>query len=84
MQALELANAYLATAHQASDPDIRLTLCHDTEVLLSQAKKVSKTTEHLSLREEIAIAYIELGRFLDNHGHCDEAQASYKKAEKLG
>ncbi|KAI8356337.1 hypothetical protein B0O80DRAFT_425208 [Mortierella sp. GBAus27b] len=84
VQALELANIYLENACDATDPIIALTLCHDTEVTLSQAKSGSKSTDHHPLRESIANAYIELGRLLDGRGHCKEAQASYKKADKMG
>ncbi|KAI8356345.1 hypothetical protein B0O80DRAFT_425215 [Mortierella sp. GBAus27b] len=74
VQALELANIYLENACNVND----------TEVALSQAKSGSKSTDHHPLRESIANAYIELGRLLDGHGHCKEAQASYKKADKMG
>jgi hypothetical protein len=32
----------------------------------------------------MANVYIELGRLLDSREHGEEAQASYKKAEKMG
>ncbi|KAF9345083.1 hypothetical protein BGX34_005045, partial [Mortierella sp. NVP85] len=82
--ALDLANIYLENASKAPHPDIALVLCHDTEVALSQAKKAAKRTEDTTVRQGIAIAYIGLGRELDSHGHSNEAQASYKKAEKWG
>jgi hypothetical protein len=42
IQALQLANVYLAGARQSNDPFLALVLCHDTEVSLSQAKRSSK------------------------------------------
>jgi len=83
-QSLELANVYLKNASKAQDPDIALVLCHDTEVSLSQVKKGVRHADDPFLREGIATAYIDLGRVLDSRGHHNEAQASYKKAEKLG
>ncbi|KAK3807796.1 MAG: WD40-repeat-containing domain protein [Benniella sp.] len=82
-QSLEMANAYLENATKATDPDIMLVYCHDIEVSLSQAKK---GTNHdvPTVREGIAAAYIDLGRLLQGRGHNREAQASFKKAEKLG
>jgi hypothetical protein len=82
--ALDLANIYLENASKAPHPDIALVLCHDTELALSQAKKAAKRTEDSTVRQGIAIAYIGLGRELDSHGHSNEAQTSYKKAEKWG
>jgi hypothetical protein len=82
-QSLEMANAYLENATNATDPDITLVYCHDIEVSLSQAKK---GTNHdvPAAREGIAAAYIDLGRLLQSRGRNREAQASFKKAEKLG
>ena len=82
--ALELANIYLENIPKVQHPDIALVLCHDTEVALSQAKKAAKRIEDQAMRRQIAIAYIGLGRELENRGHSGEAQASYKKAEKWG
>ncbi|KAF9358576.1 hypothetical protein BGX34_008869, partial [Mortierella sp. NVP85] len=82
--ALDLANIYLENASKAQHPDIALVLCHDTEVALSQAKKAAKRTEDPTVRHGIAITYIGLGKELDSRGHDNEAQASYKKAEKWG
>lgn len=81
---LELANIYLETASKAHHPGIALVLCHDTEVALSQAKKAAKRTDDQSLCQGIAIAYIGLGKELENRGRGNEAQTSFKKAEKLG
>jgi hypothetical protein len=50
-QALELANIYLDNARKATDPYITLVLCHDTEVSLSQAKKVSKRFKIQDMRK---------------------------------
>jgi len=83
-QALELANVYLDNAINAKDADISMVLCHDTEVSLSQAKKSIKHTENQILVDGITAAYMDLGKLLERYGHDTEAQASYKKAEKLG
>ncbi|KAF9344458.1 hypothetical protein BGX34_005652, partial [Mortierella sp. NVP85] len=83
-QALELANVYLENASTAADADISLVLCHDTEVSLYQAKKAIKHAENQSLVEGIATTYFGLGKLLERRGHSAGAQASFKKAEKLG
>lgn len=83
-QVLDLANIYLDNASKTNDPDIAIVLCHDTEVSLSQAKKTAKHTRNASLTEGIASAYMDLGRLLESRGHANGAQASFKKAEKLG
>lgn len=83
-QSLELANLYLENAMRATDTNIALVLCHDTEVSLSQAKRIGNHSNDKSVREGITTAYIGLGKLLHNRGHHLEAQASYKKAEKLG
>jgi len=83
-QGLELASIYLDNARKATDPYIALMLCHDTEVSLSQAKKVSKHLKVRAVREGIATAYDKLARVLDSHDHREEAQSFYKKAEELG
>jgi len=82
-QALELANAYLEHASKANDPYIALILCHDTEVSLSQAARGSKRFDLQGLHEDIASSYVSLGRLLHNRGRRSEAQACYRKAEKL-
>ncbi|KAK3805037.1 MAG: hypothetical protein J3Q66DRAFT_393564 [Benniella sp.] len=96
MAALSLlcpTKAFISFAHngrfqfldvRATDPYVALTLCHDTEVSLSQARGPSKRHELQVVREGVATAYIKLGRLLNTHGRRDEAQACYKKAEKLG
>ncbi|KAF9346059.1 hypothetical protein BGX34_004211, partial [Mortierella sp. NVP85] len=83
-QTLELANIYLENAFTATDSDIALVLYHDTEVSLSQAKKSVKHDKHPTTTEGIAAAYIGLGKLLENRGHVSEAEASFKKAQKLG
>ncbi|KAF9349625.1 hypothetical protein BGX34_001685 [Mortierella sp. NVP85] len=82
--ALDLAKIYLENASKAQHSDIALVLCHDTELALSQAKSAAKCIEDQSVRKDIAKAYIGLGRELDNRGRTNEAQKSYKKAEKWG
>ncbi|KAF9346825.1 hypothetical protein BGX34_003589, partial [Mortierella sp. NVP85] len=83
-QSLELANLYLENATRAADSNIALVLCHDTEVSLSQAKRTARHSDDTTIREGIVTAYIDLGKLLHNKGRHIEAQASYKKAEKLG
>jgi len=83
-KALELANAYLQAAYNAVDSDIALVLCHDTEVSLLQAKKSVKRDKNSTVTEGIATAFIGLGKLLESRGHAIEAQASFKKAQKLG
>ncbi|KAF9353487.1 hypothetical protein BGX34_011533, partial [Mortierella sp. NVP85] len=82
-KALELANVYLETAFNANDSDIALVLCHDTELSLSQARKSVKHDKTQEVTKGIAKTYIGLGKLLENRGHVDGAQASFKKAEKL-
>jgi len=83
-QTLELANAYLETAFNATDSDVALVLCHDTEVSLSQAKKSAKQDKNATVNEGIATAYIGLGKLLESLHHLTGAEASFKKAQKLG
>lgn len=83
-QTLELANAYLEKASTVNDPDVALVLCHDTEISLSQARKALKSTKDQIAVDRIAMAYIDLGKLLQRRGHPGGAQASFKKAEKLG
>jgi hypothetical protein len=83
-QALELANVYLETAFNTTDSDIALVLCHDTEVSLSQARKSVKYDKSPTVAKGIATTYIGLGKLLESRGHASSAQASFKKAEKLG
>jgi len=84
MQTLELANIYLDNARKTVDPHIALALCHDTEVTLSQVARGSKRLKLPVVREGIATAYVQLGWLLKNRRLHDEADAFYKKAEKLG
>ncbi|KAI8348169.1 hypothetical protein B0O80DRAFT_429867 [Mortierella sp. GBAus27b] len=79
-QALDLANVYLENAGKATDSEIALVLCHDTEVSLSQAKKNADQ----SVIDGIAETYGGLGKQLEELRRDNEAQAIYKKAEKLG
>ncbi|KAK3821629.1 MAG: hypothetical protein J3Q66DRAFT_427008 [Benniella sp.] len=80
--ALDLTNIYLDEASKTQHPDIAFVLCHNAEIAISQAKKAAKHIEDQTARQGIAIAYIELGKELDDRGYGSEAQASYKKAEK--
>lgn len=83
-QALDLANVYLENASKAQDSAVALVLCHDTEVSLHHARRVTKSAEDQAKQEGIATAYAGLGNLLDIRGHRSEAQAMYKKAKKLG
>ncbi|KAG0241497.1 hypothetical protein BGX31_001103 [Mortierella sp. GBA43] len=83
-QSLDLANVFLECAGRAQDPDIVLVLCHETEVSLIKAKKVSKHARNPIVRQKLATAFVGLGRLLESQGCDDEAQAMYKVAEKLG
>jgi len=81
---IHLAQVYLENASKSTDPDIRLVLCHDVEVSLTQAKKSAKRTENKDMRQEIGTVFIQLGGLLEHHGHAKEAQAFYNKSAKLG
>ncbi|KAK3807646.1 MAG: WD40-repeat-containing domain protein [Benniella sp.] len=81
---LDLANVYLEGASRAQHPDIALVLCHDTDVALHQAKKAAKRIKDQELLHGVAVAYIGLGRELENRGRNSEAHEIYKKAEKWG
>ncbi|KAI8345988.1 hypothetical protein B0O80DRAFT_431210 [Mortierella sp. GBAus27b] len=83
-QILEVANAYLENARNATNPTVALVFCHDTEVSLSQVKKAAKSINDKPTREVVASVYIGLGQVLDTQGHREEAQAFYKKSEKWG
>ncbi|KAF9363448.1 hypothetical protein BGX34_004123 [Mortierella sp. NVP85] len=83
-QALELANVYLNAAYNAKDPIIALVLCHDTEMSLFQAKKAAKHDKNQTTMNEIATAYIDLGKLLERYNRDTEAKAFCKKGEKLG
>jgi len=83
-QMLELANIYLDNARKTTDACIALVLCHDTEVALSAAARGSKRLKVPVVREGIAAAYLQLGWLLKNRRLHEEAEAFYKKAEKLG
>ncbi|KAF9346729.1 hypothetical protein BGX34_003689, partial [Mortierella sp. NVP85] len=83
-QALELSTIYMEQAVRAQDVDIALVFCHDTEVSLHQARRAAKQAHDQTMRHEIAIGYIRLGRMLAIRGYFGEAKAIYKKAEKLG
>jgi hypothetical protein len=84
MQTLELAKIYLDNARKSTDPYITLALCHDTEVTLSQVVRGSKRLKVPVVREGIATAYVQLGWLLKSRRLHDEADAFYRKAEKLG
>jgi hypothetical protein len=88
-QALELIGIFLDGAKKAKDDDVVLILCHHAETALSQAKgstkKGSNSTdpEEQTLRERIAEAYVDLASLMEGREHRVEAEALYKKAQKL-
>jgi hypothetical protein len=83
-QILDLASVYLDNARNAADPTIALVFCHDTEISLSQVKKVAKRIDDKAMHERIATTYVSLGDLLNSQNHRAEAQAFYKKSEKWG
>ncbi|KAG0245111.1 hypothetical protein BGX31_007955 [Mortierella sp. GBA43] len=84
LQALNLAKVYLENARKETDGTIMLVLCHDTEVSLLQARRAAKHAKDNAVSDGVAVAYIDLGKFLYSRGRHTEAQASFKKAQKLG
>jgi tetratricopeptide (TPR) repeat protein len=90
-QALELTNVYLENAYKMKDSKVALALCHNAEVALLQAKKANKKypshpedSGYQLLRQGVATAYVDLGKYLHSRGYATEAIAIYKKAEKWG
>ncbi|KAI8345231.1 hypothetical protein B0O80DRAFT_431755 [Mortierella sp. GBAus27b] len=83
-QALDIARVYMENANNAADPEIALVFCHDTEVSLAQAKKTIKHAKDHTVLADIITAYVDLGKLLERRKHSVPAQASYKKARKLG
>ncbi|KAG0210587.1 hypothetical protein BGX31_001864 [Mortierella sp. GBA43] len=83
-QSLHLANLFLDSAGRTQDRDVVLALCHETEAALSHAKKAAKHGEDKTMRQGVGNTYIGLGRVLESQEHRTEAQAIYKKAEKMG
>ncbi|KAK3828314.1 MAG: hypothetical protein J3Q66DRAFT_394610 [Benniella sp.] len=83
-QAMELARVCLEDANQIKGAKIPLVLCHATEVSLSQAKRTAKHADDPTLKDGIVNAYIGLGKLLHDRGRHVDAQASFKKAQKLG
>ena len=81
---LDLAYLFLENAGKSTDPEIILVLCHETEISLSQAKKIAKKTKVGSMDDLIATIYHGLGNLLDKHGHRDEAEAFREKSKKWG
>ncbi|KAF9996994.1 hypothetical protein BGZ65_007425, partial [Modicella reniformis] len=87
-KALDLTNVYLENARKVNDPQLALELCRDAETSLSQVMKMDlnppRDTQDQPLRERVASSCFELGQLQDHLGSGDKAQASYKKAGKLG
>jgi hypothetical protein len=90
-QSLDLYKIYLENANRTKDHDIALVLCHEAKVALSQAKNANRkhpvhplSIGNSQLREEMANAYINLGKLLEREGYRIEGQAVCRKAEKWG
>ncbi|KAG0348636.1 hypothetical protein BGZ54_004563, partial [Gamsiella multidivaricata] len=88
---LEVANILLEIARNTNDTGISLQFCSDAEAALSRMKRATKKTlaspqsgVDQTLRDGIASAYLEHGKLLNNLGHSEMAQTSYKKAAKWG
>ncbi len=87
---LDLANAYLKLARETPALNIALILCNEVDASLSQMKRALKkahtpqTLADQALRDRIAQTYFERGQVLENWGQRDEAQNSYRKAQKWG
>ncbi|KAG0005501.1 hypothetical protein BGZ65_011016, partial [Modicella reniformis] len=89
-QRLELINIYLENASQTKDVDIVLTLCHDAENALLQAKNATKRSStypkdnrEKDLHEGVAAAYNTLGNLLSASGFHEVANTFYRKANKV-
>ncbi|KAG0212438.1 hypothetical protein BGX31_001502, partial [Mortierella sp. GBA43] len=90
-QALEVANGHLDNAYNAEDREVALVFARDAKSALSQAKNADKKyPDHLkdvgyqALRNGIANAYTDLGKFLEHLDFLEDAQAIGTKAEKWG
>ncbi|KAF9912862.1 hypothetical protein BX616_010219 [Lobosporangium transversale] len=93
--ALALANSYMETARRnTGQPALVLEFCMDADRALSRIPRSAKRAllnstsfadkATASLREGIAAAYYEHGQMFQRLGHPEEAQRSYRKAEKWG
>ncbi|KAI8346090.1 hypothetical protein B0O80DRAFT_431109 [Mortierella sp. GBAus27b] len=80
---------FLESASKTIDNDVVLVLCHHAEAALSRmkrpTKKASASTDpkDQALRERMAAAYFDLGKLMDNQEYQEEAEAFYKKAQKM-
>lgn len=77
---LELANFHLNHARNTDDPELAVALCDDAEAALFRVKK---SVGDRTLREEVAQLYFEHGRLLNELGHGDKAQTSFRISESL-
>ncbi|KAG0015930.1 hypothetical protein BGZ80_009541, partial [Entomortierella chlamydospora] len=84
--ALELANKHIGNARKERDPAKALELANNAKSLLKDAEHIftSKKVRDPSLSEDIANAYGEHGRLLDDLGYHDKAKKSHSKAEEWG
>jgi len=82
-KALRLANVYLEKAYGESDPEIAQELCRETELSLTQAKRVAKCDNDQVMMDEIGATFIKLGQLLREQGCVPEADAIRTKGEKL-
>ncbi|KAG0012653.1 hypothetical protein BGZ80_011600 [Entomortierella chlamydospora] len=83
---LELANKYIENARKDSDPKEALEHSNNAKALMKDAEKIfaTKKVKDSILSKDIANAYHEHGKLLDELGHHDKAQKSHAKAEKWG
>ncbi|KAF9363943.1 hypothetical protein BGX34_002958 [Mortierella sp. NVP85] len=82
-KALRLANVYLEKAYGESDPEIVQELCRETELSLTQAKRIAKCDNDQVMMDEIGATFIKLSQLLKEQGCVHEADAIRKKGEKL-
>jgi hypothetical protein len=90
-QVLEVVNGHLDNAYNAEDHEVALVFARDAKSVLTQAKSADKKyPDHLkdvgyqTLRNGIATAYTDLGKFLEYLDFQEDAQAIGTKAEKWG
>ncbi|KAG0233266.1 hypothetical protein BGX31_004884 [Mortierella sp. GBA43] len=90
-QGLGIANICLENARKTKDPELALELCGDADEVIAQVTKAMKRSttslnhsDDQGIREELATAYVELGRLQDGLGQGDKARANIKNSESWG
>ncbi|KAG0010930.1 hypothetical protein BGZ80_001071, partial [Entomortierella chlamydospora] len=82
---ISLANRRLDDARDAKTPAKALLLCGDAKALIKDAESiVNKSVGDQTFNADIANAYYEHGKLLEELGQHSKAQKSYIKAEKWG